>query len=236
MRRLLLVAQLLCCLLPLTAVAAKAPRVWTSEEQAYLDAKGPIRYCMDPDWSPLESLDASGQPAGISADVMSLLAERGGLDLRLVPTRSWAESMEKAQNRQCDFLSMATDTEERRRWFDFTSPYIEIPGVIVTRPDVRHITSMVQVLDQPLGIMRGFSSVDTYRREYPGIRLVEVDSYIQGLEMVQSGELFGMLGNMASLGEALQTNGLVAGLDRPHVQASPREMISQSLGASCRSW
>lgn len=209
MRRLLLVALLLCGSLPLTAVAAKEAWVWTPQEQAYLDAKGPIRYCMDPDWSPLESLNASGQHVGISADVLGLLAERGGLDLRLVRTRSWTESMEKAQKRQCDLLTLATDTEERRQWFDFSSPYIEIPGVIVTRSDVNHITSLVQVLDEPLGIMRGFSSVQTLREEYPGIRLVEVDSYRQGLEMVQSGELFGMLGNMASLGEALQKNGIV---------------------------
>lgn len=203
-------AALLLALLA-TGVSAVPPSRFVLEpaERAYLDAKGPLRLCVDPAWPPLESIDASGRHVGIGADVMALLSARAGIELRLVPTASWAESLAKAQARECDLLPMATRTPEREAWFDFTEPYIEIPGVIVTRSDVHHVTDLVQVLDQPLGIMRGFSTVATLREQYPGIRLVEVDSYREGFERVQSGELFGMLGNMASIGHALQAHGIV---------------------------
>ena len=190
--------------------AAPEPRfALEPAERAYLDAKGPLRLCVDPDWAPLESIDASGRHIGIGADVMALLSARAGVELQLVPTASWAESMAKAQARECDLLSMVTRTPEREAWFDFTEPYIDIPGVLVTRGDVHHVTDLIQVLDEPLGIMRGFSTVQTLREQYPGIRLVEVDSYREGFERVQAGELFGMLGNMASVGHALQRDGIV---------------------------
>jgi polar amino acid transport system substrate-binding protein len=202
-------------LLSLALLAAEAgavagvPFVLDPAERAYLDARGPLRLCVDPGWPPLESIDASGRHVGIGADVMALLAARAGIELRLVPASSWTASMAKAQARECDVLSMVTRTPERETWFDFTEPYLEIPGVIVTRGDVHHITSIVQVMDEPLGIMRGFSTVQTLREQYPGIRLVEVDSYREGFEKVQAGELFGMLGNMASVGHALQGDGIV---------------------------
>lgn len=197
-------------LLATGASAGPPPRfVLEPAERAYLDAKGPLRLCVDPAWAPLESVDASGRHVGIGADVMALLSARAGIELRLVPTASWAESMAKAQARECDLLSMVTRTPEREAWFDFTEPYIDIPGVIVTRGDVHHVTDLVQVLDEPLGIMRGFSTVQTLREQYPGIRLVEVDSYREGFEKVQAGELFGMLGNMASIGHTLQGDGIV---------------------------
>lgn len=202
-------AALLLVALAAGVSAAPASRfVLEPAERAYLDAKGPLRLCVDPDWAPLESIDASGRHIGIGADVMALLAARAGVEVRLVPTPSWSVSLAKAQAHECDLLSMVTRTPEREAWFDFTEPYIDIPGVIVTRGDVHHVTSLVQVLDEPLGIMRGFSTVQTLREQYPGIRLVEVDSYREGFEKVQAGEIFGMLGNMASVGHALQRDGI----------------------------
>lgn len=41
---------------------------------------------------------------------------------------------------------------------------------------------------------------------HPGIQLVAVDSYEQGLTKVQDGELFGFIGNMMSIGRVLQEN------------------------------
>jgi polar amino acid transport system substrate-binding protein len=203
-------AALLLVLLATGANAGPPPRfVLEPAERAYLDAKGPLRLCVDPAWAPLESVDASGRHVGIGADVMALLSARAGIELRLVPTASWAESMAKARARECDVLPMAAPTPDREAWLDFTDPYMDIPGVIVTRDDVHHVTDLVQVLDEPLGALRGFSSVQTLREQYPSIRLVEVDSYREGFEKVQAGELFGMLGNMAGVGYALQQDGIV---------------------------
>ncbi len=182
---------------------------WSAEEQAYLDARGPIRVCVDPAWPPLERITPDGRYEGIGADVLDLLARRGGLRLELVPTTTWAETLALAEAGGCDLLPVLTPTEERRAWLDFTATYLDIPGVIVARTDAPHVTSIGQLLDRPLGALRGYSSVAMLRAEYPGIQLVEVDSYEQGLGMVQSGELYGMLGNMAGLGQAMQASSIV---------------------------
>ncbi|MFN7519913.1 MAG: diguanylate cyclase [Lysobacteraceae bacterium] len=203
-------ALLMLALLVAGASAAAAPRfALEPAERAYLDARGPLRVCVDPAWPPLEAIDASGRYVGVGADVMALLTARAGIEVQLVSSSSWRDSLAKARARECDVLPMAAPTPDREAWLDFTDPYMDIPGVIVTRDDVHHVTDLVQVLDEPLGALRGFSSVQTLREQYPSIRLVEVDSYREGFEKVQAGELFGMLGNMASVGYALQQDGIV---------------------------
>ncbi|MBK7144582.1 MAG: diguanylate cyclase [Xanthomonadales bacterium] len=179
---------------------------WTDEERTYLQAKGTIRFCVDPDWPPLEQIDGQGRHVGMAADFLALMASRGQLTLELVATADWTQSLERVQRGDCDLLSLANATPEREVYLDFTRPYLELPIVVVTRADVQHIASIVQVADRPLGILKGFAAQELFRAKYPGIRLVEIDSYANGFGRVQSGELFGVLGNMASMGHLMQQN------------------------------
>jgi diguanylate cyclase (GGDEF)-like protein len=188
------------------AGAAAAAIEWTGEERAWLETKGTLRYCVDPDWPPLEEIDAQGRHVGMAADFLALMARRGGLDLRLLPTANWSESLERVRRGDCDLVSLANATPEREAFLEFTAPYLELPIVVVTRADVPHIANVVQVADRPLGILKGFAAQELFRLKYPGIHLVEIDSYADGFGRVQSGELFGVLGNMASMGMLLQQN------------------------------
>lgn len=177
-------------------------------QRDWLAEWGPVRYCVDPDWMPMEQIDDNGRHVGLAADFLSLMARRAGVELELVTTADWSESLDKARRRDCDLLSMAMETPGRAEYMDFTEPYLEIPSVIVTRGDAPWVEGLAYVLDQPLGIMRDFSFVELYRERYPELELREVDDYEQGLLKVQRGELFGFLGNMANVSMTLQRSGM----------------------------
>lgn len=189
-------------------LAAFAESPLNPEQRAWLEERGPLRYCTDPDWMPMEELDADGRHVGLAADFLELMAQRGGVELELVPTSDWSESLEKARNRECDLLSMAMETPGRAEYLDFTEPYLEVPSVIVTRGDAPYVDGLEYVADQPLGIMRDFSFVEIYQQQFPDLQLIEVDSYEKGLLKVQRGKLFGFLGNMANISSTLQRTGM----------------------------
>ncbi len=73
--------------------AAVPPGELTPEEREYLRRLGPVKMCVDPDWYPYERLGENGEFYGIAADLIRLVAERSGVELELVPTSSWAESI-----------------------------------------------------------------------------------------------------------------------------------------------
>jgi diguanylate cyclase (GGDEF)-like protein len=191
----------------LCAQSSPAPDIqWSDRQREYLQSKGPIRMCVAPDWMPIEGIDREGRHAGMAADFIRLMARRGGLKIELVPARTWDESFALGQQRRCDFFSLLMDSPSRRSFLDFTTPYLEIPGVIATSVNVPFVAGLEQVLGERLGHMRGFAGIELLRLRHPGIQLVEVDSYEEGLTKVQNGELFGFIGNMMSIGHALQEN------------------------------
>ena len=162
--------------------------------------------CVAPDWMPIEGIDRDGRHTGMAADFIQLMARRGGLNVELVRTKTWEESFALGQQRRCDIFSLLMDSPSRRSFLDFTTPYLEIPGVIATSVNVPFIAGLDQVKGQPLGHMRGFAGVELLREKHPGLHLVEIDSYEEGVAKVQNGELFGFIGNMMSIGHVLQEN------------------------------
>lgn len=162
--------------------------------------------CVAPDWMPIEGIDRDGRHTGVAADFVRLMAQRGGLNIQLVRTRTWEESFALGERRQCDIFSLLMDSPSRRSFLDFTTPYLEIPGVVATSTQVPFVASLEQVSGRRLGHMRGFAGIELLRLQHPGIHLVEVDNYEEGVARVQNGELFGFIGNMMSIGHVLQEN------------------------------
>jgi hypothetical protein len=81
----------------LSAQSSPAPDIeWSDRQRAYLRSKGAIRMCVAPDWMPIEGIDRKGRHAGMAADFMQLMARRGGLNIELVPARTWDESFAMA--------------------------------------------------------------------------------------------------------------------------------------------
>lgn len=192
---------------PLTAVdPARSEVQWSPRELAYLRSRGPIRMCVAPDWMPIEGIDRKGRHDGMAGDFIRLMARRGGLNIQLVPTKTWDESFAMGERRQCDIFSLLMDSPSRRSFLDFTTPYLVIPGVIATSVNVPFVADLEQVRGKRLGHMRGFAGIELLRQSHPGIQLVPVDSYEEGLAKVQDGELYGFIGNMMSIGRALQEN------------------------------
>ena len=201
-------------LLAITHLQAK-PLALTDAQRDYLQTKKSLRYCIDPSWPPFESVSPDGQHRGMSADYVNFFRSQLPIPLELLPTASWPDSVAAAEQRRCDLLLLAMPTPSRRQFMNFTKPYLVIPSVIVTRTEHPRVKSVAELGNALYGIRRGFGFAELYRQFHPTLKLVEVQSYEEGLLMVQSGQLTGMFGNMGSLGYLLQqykiTNLKIAG-------------------------
>jgi len=62
-------------------------------EREWLAANRSVSICVDPDWLPFEMLNARGEHEGIAADLLRLVAQRSGLQLDIVPTSDWGQSV-----------------------------------------------------------------------------------------------------------------------------------------------
>ncbi len=175
----------------------------TDAEEAYLQHKKVITMCVDPDWMPFEKIE-KGRHKGLTADYMKLVSKKIHMPISLVETRSWSDSLIKAKDRECDILSMVAKTEEKEKYMDFTSTYIESPLVLATRHDQLFIEDIDSYMDKKWGVVKGYSVTDILKKRYPSIRVVEVDSVHDGLKLVENGTLFGYIDNAIVVSSAIQ--------------------------------
>lgn len=181
----------------------------TEEEQIYLDERGPIRMCIDPDWLPYEKINSNGKHIGMTADYLKLFSERIGKKIELIPTKSWEQTLEFAKLRKCDIISAANMTPNRSKYLNFTTPYIFFPFVMAIQRNVQFIEDIEQVLDKKIGTTAGYFSAEYLKTEYPDIKLVEVKNTSDGLKRVLSGEIFGFVGSVASISYQMQKEQII---------------------------
>ena len=177
---------------------------FTQKEQEYLKKKGMIKVCIDPNWMPFESFDKKKHYVGMSADYFHIFEKLMGIPISTVYTKTWSESIEYAKQRKCDIYSLAMETEKRKKYMDFTSPYLNVPLVIATKPEVSFIADMSALKNKKVGIVKGYAFNEIIRKNYPEIKVVDVKNLSEGLQKVADGELFGMVGTLSSVGYLFQ--------------------------------
>lgn len=175
----------------------------TQKEQAYLENKKVITMCTDPDWMPFEKID-NGKHIGMAADYFDVIRSTTGLDIQLIPTKSWTQSLEFAKQRKCDILSLLMSTPERSKYLEFTKPYLHIPIVMATKTDVPFTHDFNLLKGKKLGIPKGYAFTEILRINYPDLDIVEVESIDDGLKKVVEGKLYGYIGTLASIGYSFQ--------------------------------
>ena len=189
-------------------VAEPNSLVLSADEKRHLESVEELRLCIDPDWMPLEGLDQEGQYTGLSADYFALIQDQLPVPIRLVPTSSWIETMEKAASGECDLVSLISPTPSRREFLNFTRPYLHLPIVVATRGEEIFIENIQQVTGRRLGCTRGYAITEQFRKRYPAIEVVETESVAEGVRKIHKGEIYGFIGTVAAIGQAIRDQGL----------------------------
>jgi len=175
----------------------------TKDEKKYLD-NNKITMCIDPNWMPFESFE-NKEHIGISADYFKLFEQNLGKKIDIIYTENWPKSLEYAKQRKCDLLSLVMETPSRKKFLNFTTPYLNVPLVIATKIEVTFINDIKSLKDKKIGIPKGYAFVELLKTKYPYLNIVEVEHIQDGLEKVSKGKLFGYIGTLASVGYMFQS-------------------------------
>ena len=177
--------------------------ILNEDETRYLKEKKYITMCSTPNWMPFEEIH-NGKLRGLSADYMKLISEKIKTPIILVPTVTWDESLQKAKNRECDILSISAKTPSRQKYMDFTHSYISILNVIATKTNTPFIERVENLKEKKIGIVKGYAIVDIYKKRYPWMKIVEVDSLEDGFNRVENSELYGYLDSSIVITDLIQ--------------------------------
>jgi polar amino acid transport system substrate-binding protein len=180
---------------------------FTDEELAYLKNKQVIKMCVDPSWMPFESIK-DDKHIGMVAEVYEHFGRNINIPIELLITSTWSESLDSVRVRRCDILSAAVETKERKKYLNFSEPYLIFPQVVVTKEKEEFIENIINIKDKKIGVVKDSGIAEILRNKYPTMNFIDIKNVTQGLYKVSSGELYGFVNTSATLSYAIAKNGL----------------------------
>jgi two-component system, NarL family, sensor histidine kinase EvgS len=154
-------------------------------QKEYLKNKKEITMCVDPDWKPFEIINKNGEHEGIAADIIKLISKKFDLNIRLIQTKNWEESLEYSKSKKCDILSFLNETPERKKWLTFTEPIFEDPNVLVARAESPMVEDLSKI-KASIALPKGTAMFERFSKDFPNLIFIPVDSENEAFSLVES--------------------------------------------------
>jgi len=153
-------------------------------ETEYLEEKGRITMCVDPDWEPFEIINRKGEHEGVAADLISLVSSRLGIKIELVKTKDWDETIEYSKARKCDLMSFLNDTPKRRSWLVFTDVIFRDPNVLVGRAEMGYIEDIGK-MNLTVALPKETSIGERFASEHKNLKIIHTESEREAFRLVE---------------------------------------------------
>lgn len=169
----------------------------TPDERRWVQEHPEIRLGIDPEFAPFEFVGQDGSYQGMASDVVALLNQRLGLNMKVVHNSSWSEAVELARNQALDVLPCLGESEERRAFLEFTSPYLSFHRVVITRLDSPFYGRLEDLKGLKVGVQEN-TSHHAFIKENGVLQPVLYPSFMETLSAVAQGEVDCAVGNAAT--------------------------------------
>jgi PAS domain S-box-containing protein len=186
----------------------------TPEERAWLKGRSSIRWSTNINAPPYGILKPDGQVDGISPDLVALLARQLGVEFKVSTFGTWPATLEAIKRGDCDFVTAAVPTEDRKQYLIFSPPYQEIPIVLFLNQSTKGIRGIKDLTSHRIGVARDTVSHEWIRREHPKLRAVPVETAREGLLLLSLGQLDAMVAGLP-LGHYIITRNALGNLQVP---------------------
>ena len=172
---------------PRPSCLTAAPQL-TAEEQAWLAQNTELAVGAFDDYPPFSfTPDDSGQPAGIAIDYWNLLGSRLGVTIAFAPT-SFSNQLDWLKTGKVDSLTGIFALPERKQWFAFSRPWMEIDTRIFT--DAKHESATTLKKLKAQGLMVAVVKDDSGQSiaDAAGLKTLVVPGYDDAVKAVGKGE------------------------------------------------
>ena len=175
----------------------------TKSEKEYLNSKHSLKMCIDPFWYPIEFMK-DGKISGITSDLKKWFEEKIQINIDVVPTNNWNESLDFIKDKKCDIISSISPSYDRMSYLNFTKPILTLPIVVTTQKDKPFLRDISLLKNEKIAILKGHFIAEYIKDYFPYLKIVEVASMNEGLYLVEQGEVYGYIDNALVLSSTIQ--------------------------------
>lgn len=169
------------------------------EEKKLLFLNNRVKICVDPSWPPLDFIDEEGKHSGLSADLINTISSRAGVELLLVPTTTWQQSLDYIREGHCQVIPLMNETEEAAKYMDFSQPYFNFATVIATRNEASFIGDYSDLYGKKVALQACFFITEYVKENHPQINIIEVENTREALKLVNEQKAYATIDGLPTI-------------------------------------
>jgi two-component system, sensor histidine kinase and response regulator len=171
----------------------------SGNEIKWLSKHREFKLGIDPAWAPFEFLDEEGRYSGIGSGYVKTAEERLNVTMKPLQGLSWSQVISKAKAGEIDILPSLMQTEARKKYLNFTKPYISLPIIIASRKDAPFINNLSDLAGLKVGVVKDYVTVELLKKDYPDLELIYFETLVQGLEELNTGRIDTFVDNLGTI-------------------------------------
>jgi ABC-type amino acid transport substrate-binding protein/serine phosphatase RsbU (regulator of sigma subunit) len=172
----------------------------TLEESEWVENHDTVFFGYDPGWRPLEFIDENGEHAGVTADYLTEIGEKSGINFQPYPNiKDWTQAEQLALDKKVHFLPALAQNPRRETFLDFTKSFFSYSFVIVSQKESEFIGGVNDLTGKNVAIVEGYQISDLLLADSITINFIKKKTINDCLLAVSTGEV-----------EATVTNVIVA--------------------------
>ena len=209
-----------------TGETKKPQLALTDQENKWLKAHTTVKLGIDPSWAPFEFIDKGGNYSGISSGYVEAVAKRLGMDMTPVQGLTWSQVLEKVKAREIDVLPALVRSSERKKFLNFTTPYISLPIIIAINEKMPYFNGLNDLSGHKVGVVKGYITEETLTRDYPDLNLTRFSTLKEGLKELDAGKLDAFVDSLNAITNEIN----VSQLDKIKISAPTEYKFDLAFG------
>lgn len=153
---------------------------------------GELLFGGDADSAPLRYLSAEGGYEGFTIDYLTLISLEMGININTTYFDKWKDALEACRIGETDLIDIY-ESDERKDKYALSDPLYTMRAIIAVKNDSEF--SNRDVINMQIGALDGDFAVDFLEANYSGIRIVPLNNLIEGLRLLETGEIDGLIGD-----------------------------------------
>jgi len=171
---------------------------FSKREQIWLSRHQVISVAGIKNWAPIDFVDNEGIQRGITADYLNLIEKRLHITFRVHSELPWSEMLEQVEKHKIDIIANIVKTKDRSEFLKFSAPYFICPYATVSRRlDEQSVEKLDNMQNKKVVVEKDYYLHSHLRDEYPGIKLMVVNTTLQALDAVSREKAYAYIGNCA---------------------------------------
>jgi len=159
----------------------------SEEEKKWLTEHPVLYYAPDPEFAPYEYFDGE-EFKGMISDYLIIIEELLGVEIEIVQTESWTETLDIVKKNEVDFVFL-TRTHDRDEYLSFTDPFVTSPNIILVNEQFQKNVNVDNLEQYTVGLIKDYANVEYVKLIYPEAKMIIYPNISEGLKELSFGNV-----------------------------------------------